>query len=51
MFMHYAVHPSPEEGEKYFRPWIGGAFESGWSVNPHWVADLKGMPNHPVSRG
>ena len=32
MFMHYAVHPSPEEGEKYFRPWIGGAMETGYSV-------------------
>ena len=51
MFMHYAVHPSPAEGEKYYRPWIGGAFEEGWSVNPHWVADLKTLPNHPVSRG
>ena len=51
MFMHYAVHPSAEQGEKYFRPWIGGAFETGWSVNPHWVADLKGLPNHAVSRG
>ncbi|MSU35724.1 MAG: c-type cytochrome [Pedosphaera sp.] len=51
LFMHYAVHPSPEEGEKYYRPWIGGAFEEGWSVNPHWVADMKALPNHPVSRG
>jgi type 1 glutamine amidotransferase len=51
MFMHYAVHPSPEEGEKYYRPWIGGAFETGFSVNPHWVADLEAMPNHPVSNG
>ncbi|HEX3135475.1 MAG TPA: PVC-type heme-binding CxxCH protein, partial [Planctomycetota bacterium] len=51
MFMHYAVHPSPDDGEKYYRPWIGGAFEEGWSVNPHWVADLKALPNHPVSRG
>ena len=51
MFMHYAVHPTPAEGEKYYRPWIGGAFEEGWSVNPHWVADLKALPNHPVSRG
>lgn len=51
MFMHYAVHPSAEEGEKYFRPWIGGAFETGWSVNPHWVADLKTLPDHPVSNG
>ena len=51
MFMHYAVHPSPAEGEKYYRPWIGGAFESGWSVNPHWVADLRILPNHPISHG
>ena len=51
MFMHYAVHPGAPEGEKYYRPWIGGAFETGWSVNPHWVAELKALPNHPVSRG
>jgi len=51
MFMHYAVHPDAKEGELYYRPWIGGAFETGWSVNPHWVADLKALPNHQVSRG
>ena len=51
MFMHYAVHPGAPEGEKYYRPWIGGAFETGWSVNPHWVADLQALPNHAVSRG
>jgi hypothetical protein len=51
MFMHYAVHPSAADGEKYFRPWIGGAFESGFSVNPHWVAALEPLPGHPVSRG
>jgi len=51
MFMHYAVHPSAADGEKYYRPWIGGAFETGWSVNPHWVAELKALPDHPVSRG
>ena len=51
MFMHYAVHPNASEGEKYYQPWIGGAFETGWSVNPHWVADLKALPEHPVSRG
>ena len=51
MFMHYAVHPTAEEGEKYYRPWIGGAFETDFSVNPHWVADLQALPNHPVSHG
>jgi putative membrane-bound dehydrogenase-like protein len=51
MFMHYAVHPSKADGEKYFRPWIGGAFEDGFSVNPHWVADLEALAGHPVARG
>jgi putative membrane-bound dehydrogenase-like protein len=51
MFMHYAVHPDAAQGEKYYRPWIGGAFETDFSVNPHWVADLKALPNHPVSNG
>jgi hypothetical protein len=51
MFMHYAVHPSPEMGEKYFRPWIGAAMETGYSVNPHWVADLRAMPDHAISNG
>ena len=51
MFMHYAVHPSAEEGQRFYRPWIGGAFETGWSVNPHWVADLKTLPGHPISNG
>lgn len=50
-FMHYAVHPSPEQGRKYYQPWIGGAMESGWSVNPHWVADLKVDQEHEISRG
>ena len=51
MFMHYAVHPNIEMGEKYFRPWIGAAMETGYSVNPHWVADLRAMPKHPISNG
>jgi putative membrane-bound dehydrogenase-like protein len=51
MFMHYAVHPEKSEADQYYRPWIGGAFETDFSVNPHWVADLQVLPNHPVSRG
>jgi hypothetical protein len=50
-FMHYAVHPNPAQGKKYFQPWIGGAMESGWSVNPHWVADMKVMKDHDVGNG
>ncbi|MCX8237480.1 MAG: ThuA domain-containing protein [Akkermansiaceae bacterium] len=50
-FMHYAVHPNPADGKKYYQPWIGGAMESGWSVNPHWVADMKVMKDHEVGNG
>ncbi len=51
MFMHYGVHPSKEVGEKYFKPWIGGYMETGWSVNPHWIADMTARKGHPVAKG
>lgn len=51
VFMHYAVHPNPQIGKKYYQPWIGGAMESGWSVNPHWVADLSAIKNHELGNG
>ena len=49
--VHYAVEPTIEKGQKEFLEWIGGAFEINWSVNPHWDADFKTLPNHPITRG
>jgi type 1 glutamine amidotransferase len=49
--IHYAVEPTIEKGEKEFLDWIGGAFEINWSVNPHWEADFKSLPKHPITRG
>jgi len=49
--LHYAVEPTIERGEKEFLDWIGGAFEINWSVNPHWDADFKTFPKHPITRG
>src|SRR5258707_5827343 len=49
--IHYAVEPTIEKGEKEFLQWIGGAFEINWSVNPHWDADFKELPKHPITRG
>jgi type 1 glutamine amidotransferase len=49
--IHYAVEPTKEKGEKEFLDWIGGAFEVNWSVNPHWEAEFKSLPDHPVTRG
>jgi type 1 glutamine amidotransferase len=49
--LHYAVEPTREKGEQEFLDWIGGAFEINWSVNPHWDADFKTLPEHPITRG
>ncbi|MBT3469895.1 MAG: hypothetical protein HOD72_01005 [Opitutae bacterium] len=51
LFMHYAVHPGINEGEKYFIPWIGGYFRNGFSVNPFWRADIKPLEGHATARG
>lgn len=49
--IHYAVEPTIEKGQKEFLEWIGGAFEVNWSVNPHWDADFKTLPKHPIANG
>lgn len=49
--LHYGVEPTKEKGQAEFLDWIGGAFEIHWSVNPHWEADFKTLPQHPITRG
>lgn len=49
--LHYAVEPTIEKGQEEFLKWVGGAFEINWSVNPHWDADFKTLPRHPITRG
>jgi len=49
--IHYAVEtPEGTEGDKFLE-WIGGYFETHWSVNPHWRAEFESMPDHPITRG
>ena len=49
--LHYAVEvPKGKPGDK-FLDWIGGYYETGFSTNPHWVAEFKSMPEHPITRG
>ncbi|MEZ6129608.1 MAG: ThuA domain-containing protein [Planctomycetaceae bacterium] len=51
MCMHYAVEvPAGERGD-YFRKWIGGHYEGGFSCNPHWTAPLDPNSDHPIARG
>jgi hypothetical protein len=48
---HYAVEvPKGPTGDA-FLDWIGGYFETFWSVNPTWTAHFNTLPMHPITRG
>lgn len=49
--LHYAVEVPKGEAGDYFLDWIGGYFETHWSVNPHWVAEFTSYPDHPATQG
>ncbi|MFM9001212.1 MAG: ThuA domain-containing protein [Opitutia bacterium] len=46
-----AGRSSTGKGAREFKDWLGGYFEQHWSVNPHWTADFRSLPDHPVSSG
>ncbi|MEM8680834.1 MAG: family 16 glycoside hydrolase, partial [Planctomycetota bacterium] len=49
--LHYAVEvPTGRAGDDFLK-WLGGYFETNWSVNPHWTAEFKQLPEHPTTRG
>jgi Trehalose utilisation len=50
-FAHYAVEvPAGVPGDAMHR-WIGGYYETNFSVNPMWKPAFDKLPNHPVMRG
>ncbi len=49
--IHYTVDPTDPKAIQRLIQWIGGAYEQYWSVNPHWEAEFKSFPDHPVARG
>ena len=49
--IHYGVEVPKDNGGPEFLDWMGGYFEAHWSVNPHWDADFKLIPEHPITRG
>lgn len=49
--LHYAVEVPKDNGGPEFLQWLGGYFETDWSVNPHWTAQFKSLPKHPITRG
>jgi trehalose utilization protein len=50
-FGHYGVEvPAGVPGEAMHR-WIGGYYETLWSVNPMWKPAFDKLPKHPIARG
>lgn len=51
MAIHYGVEVNKGvQGENYLK-WMGGYFETFWSVNPFWVAKIEKLPAHETTRG
>lgn len=49
--LHYAVEIPKGKGGDKFLDWMGGYYESGFSTNPHWVANIKSFPTHAITKG
>jgi type 1 glutamine amidotransferase len=49
--LHYAVEVPKTKGGPEFLDWLGGYYEDRYSTNPHWVAEIKELPEHPITRG
>ena len=49
--LHYAVEVPKGKPGDYMLGWIGGYFETFWSVNPTWEAKFTDFPKHPITRG
>src|SRR5262245_23408382 len=51
MAIHYAVEVNKGEQGQHYLKWLGGYFETFWSINPFWTPDFKDIPKHEVTRG
>src|SRR5215207_4794281 len=49
--IHYACEVPEDEGGEWWLKWMGGYFETHWSVNPHWTANFTKLPDHAVAKG
>lgn len=48
--LHYAVDYEPKHGETVVG-WMGGFYDPRTSINPHWDADIRSLPKHPIANG
>jgi type 1 glutamine amidotransferase len=48
--LHYAVDYPKQAGDKILN-WLGGYYDAEISTNPHWDAEFKDLPKHPITAG
>lgn len=48
--LHYAVDYEIRHGKRVLG-WMGGYYEPGYSINPHWDAEVRSLPKHPITSG
>jgi hypothetical protein len=51
MAVHFGVEVNIGVAAKNYLNWMGGFFETGWSVNPWWVPEFKTYTDHATARG
>jgi hypothetical protein len=49
--LHFGVEVNKGEAGDNYTKWMGGYFETKWSVNPWWQPKFTKFPDHPVARG
>ena len=51
MCAHYGVEVPKDLGGPEFKEWIGGYYETNYSVNPMWRPEFAEFPRHPIANG
>ncbi len=51
MAVHFGVEVRIGIAGKHYLEWMGGYFETEWSVNPWWIPKFESYADHPTSRG
>jgi hypothetical protein len=51
MAIHYGVEVLKGEQGRNYLDWLGGYFETFYSVNPWWTPSFQEIPEHPVTHG
>jgi type 1 glutamine amidotransferase len=53
--IHYAVEYPVKQGDRDIagpvKGWLGGYYETGYSINPHWDARIRSLPKHDITKG